>query len=127
VSTESKNPSTADLPHSRNFSFRAPADLRQAIKHAAKHRKQSQSDFIADAVDNFLAKVDKANSLDDIQLPENFAIPKEKSKMMTIRIAPEIIDTVQLRAPRLYHSATRLVLWAVALRLYELASAKKSD
>ena len=132
MSKKSKNSSTdtelTKLPHSRNFSFRAPLELRRAIKHAAKKQEQSQSDFIATAIDEFLKQVDESGDINDILLPENFEIPHKESKLVAIRIAHEVVDTIQERAPRFYQSATRLILWASTIRLYKLAAqAEKSD
>jgi len=114
---------------SDNLSFRVPVALRNMIENAAAIEGKSQSDYMIDAALEFVKKIEASDDINELLLPDAFKIPTDDSKMVTIRVAPKNVETVQAAAPRLYHSATRLILWASTVRAYALAEQqdKKSD
>ena len=116
----------------KSLSFRVPAEIRRALEWGVKQSdpQLSQSDFITEAVMEFIDRVDENATLQDLMLPEDFQIPKKDSKMVTIRVSSDLPERIRLHAPRLYHSAARLILWATQRRAYELAekrSARKNQ
>jgi len=102
-----------------SLSFRVPESLRRAIQWGAQYKGVSQSDFIIGAALDYAQQFD--NLPDEIKLPEGYEIPTNKSKMVTIRVDKDAVEEVQTRAPRLYHSTTRWLLLAAALRAYRCA------
>jgi hypothetical protein len=117
--TKSEEPSTREKKKDGSLSFRVPKQLRKAIQWGAKKEGESQSDFIIQAALDFAAKFDELP--EDVKLPEDFEIPTAGSKMVTIRVTKEAVKEVSARAPRLYHSTTRWLLIAAALRAYKCA------
>lgn len=106
------------------FTLRVPAELRKAIRWGARKEGKSQSDFMIDAT---LVMISQIQEGDVALLPEEFRIPTDDSKTVAIRVAPAAIEAVKEMAPRLYHSATRLILWASAVRAFELVDDNVDD
>lgn len=109
------------------LTYRAPRTLRKAIKWGAKKLGVSQSDFVVLAVDEFLDKLERDEPSSSLTLPEGFTISSKDNRMMGINVDGDIIPIIDSYTYRFYHSRTRLILWAVALKALELAAAKKTE
>ena len=105
-----------------SLSFRVPKEVRDAIVHYTEKADppKSQSAFMTEAVLDFIEQLDSNAAVGDLLLPEWYKIPTKDSKMVSMRIKPEVIALVQKRAPRLYHTATRLILLATMRHAFKL-------
>lgn len=103
-----------------SFSFRSPGQLRRAIERAAEYQGKNRTQFMLDAAKKFIDRMaDPEAKLSDFLLPDGFEIPKDDPRMVTFRVSPEAIQLIKDNAPRFYHSATKLVLWASTMEIYE--------
>lgn len=103
------------------LTFRAPATLRRAVKWGSAKLRTSQSNFVEVAVEEFLERIDNDDAISDLALPEYFYISSRDSRMMGVNVYPELIDKADQYTDRFYHSRTRLILWAVALKALQMA------
>ncbi|KKN24311.1 hypothetical protein LCGC14_0896190 [marine sediment metagenome] len=116
----------AKAKKSDNISFRVPARVREAIDFGTEHTGESQSTFIITAVEDLVKKIDANVGINELMLPGDFTLPKEGSKMVTVRVDPTVPRMIQKYAPRLYHSMARLILWATLLRANKLFLEEKT-
>lgn len=121
-------------PKSQSKSIRVPESLMERIDRARDFenreraaaaaaagedppRNWSQGDFFVEAASEFMKTVVTESRI--TLLPEGFIIPMGESKMKTFRVPVNSLDLVVEYAPRLYHSVTRLLIWAAYLRALE--------
>lgn len=95
--------------------------------HELIEQLDATSDFDTTALKELVAQVDDTPTIDDLVLPEEFEIPTKDSKMVTIRVDPEVVEVVQDRAPRFYHTATRLILWASGRRAFRISAENNTE
>jgi hypothetical protein len=108
------------------LTFRAPATLRRAIKWGKSKLEVSQSHFVEIAVEEFIERIEIDEAISGLVLPEGFRISNKDNRMMGVNVRPEMIDVIDEYTHRFYHSRTRLILWAVALKALELAEENNS-
>jgi len=110
----------------KSLSFRAPADVRNALHWGCKQTGESQSVFIENAVQEMVARLESAAPADELLLPEDYPVSNEDSKMITVRVEPSLPELVDAKAPRLCQTNTKFLLWAITHRSLRLARAEPS-
>lgn len=103
----------------KSLSFRVPMELREAIDWASEREGKSKANYMMDSTWQLIESAMNDGRIKDLMLPEGYEIPSD-SKMYTIRVTNEFAERVQEVAPRFYHSATRLMLWASTVRAFQL-------
>ncbi len=127
---------TKQIKRDTKLVFRVPGKLQRAIRDGAakslsyehedaEGKKASRADFVIDAVEAFIEKIQDGATVEDLALPPGFIIPKGDTSMMSIRVSAATMEFFDQHASRFYHSRTQFVLWAVMNRVQEMVEEKK--
>ena len=106
---------------SKSFTFRVPENLRVAFAQAARDVNITQASFMIGGALGLLKQIGKGATYKDLLLPKGFLLPYRPelpARMVSIRATPDAWTLIHGVAPRMWHSATRVILWGTALRLH---------